>query len=479
MKKNNASSDFVHAVPTATGGEEEFVLEEMQTDSAWYALHKVGRNGRWFVRKELNGETRGKAVFERILRKEYELLTDLDHQNIVRAYRWIEGGDDKASAFEMQYVDGRTLSEFIEEQPSQERKIKVAQQLIDVVTYIHSKHVTHQDIKPSNILISLNGDRVKLIDFGLAHEEAMQMKLPAGTEEYIAPEVLNGGTADNISDLYSLGRVLLEMDISPRVNRLVKRHLLTSREQRIEDVNLMQQAFDKAIASRTMYWLIPAVGVAGLAIGLLINFSSRDKTIEANTQQPLVSTISRDTIRDTVVLASAIDSTHLSATANENTSVASLISEATVSSPSATEHVVEKNSVPENMPTEQVQKPTSPYGETKYPILDDNGRYKRVMDPNGIYFPIEHCISFEEYYQKQDPKPYTNGSGANLRMDVFLNADGRVSKVEIVDRSTRVAPTAEMENFAKKHALEVVRYIPAQDKDGKCVPYKTFRIYRF
>lgn len=270
MKRtNDISSGFVDAVPAATGGDEAVVTEEMRTASAWYVLHKVGRGGRWFVRKGLNEETHGRAVFERLLRREYELLADLDHQNIVRAYRWLDARGDVGSAFEMQYVDGRTLGEFLDEKPSRERKVKVARQLIDVVAYIHGKQVTHQNIKPSNILVAWNGDRVKLIDFGLAHDDAAQLKLPAGTEDYIAPEVLDGSTADSLSDLYSLGRVLLDMDISPRVNRLVRKCLLTDRERRILDAATLRQAFLKALQPNYKFILATAL-VSACCIALCI-----------------------------------------------------------------------------------------------------------------------------------------------------------------------------------------------------------------
>ena len=478
---NNTSSDFVNSVPTSAGGEEVFVLEPMQTDSAWYTLHKVGRNGRWFVRKGLNDETRGKAMFERILRREYELLADIDHQNVVRVYRWIEGKDGEGSAFEMQYVDGRTLREFIAEDPSRERKIKVVRQLLDALEYIHSKQITHQDITPSNVLVSWNGDRVKLIDFGLAHDEAAQLKLPAGTEDYIAPEVLEGSTADSLSDLYSLGRVLLDINISPRVNRLVKKRVMVDKEHRIEDANRLQSAFDKAVASRRMYWIIPAVAAAGFTTGLLVNLSLRDKTASSGKQQPLANEIVRDTIRDTVMLAGAEDSVNLYSAANEQATETAPAYDAASPSlvPPQTEISPEKTTPKEATTASQTPKPTSPYGETRFPILDEGGRYKRVMDANGIYFPIEHCVSFDEYYHRQNPKPYVNGSKAWIRTDVFLKEDGSVKDVTVTQRSTDVTPTEEMEKFAIKYARGVLHYVPAQDKDGKCVPYKTFHYFYF
>lgn len=89
----------------------------------------------------------------------------------------------------------------------------VFQQLINGLYYIHARHITHHDIKPSNIFISLDHDSnilVQLGDFGLAcplkktHEKAL------GTPQYAAPEQLRG-KCDQRSDIYSLGVILLEL----------------------------------------------------------------------------------------------------------------------------------------------------------------------------------------------------------------------------------------------------------------------------
>ena len=82
-------------------------------------------------------------------------------------------------------------------------------QLCDAITYIHSKGIYHRDIKPENILVEKHTNRVVLIDFGLADKTAFDiLKEPAGTTGYAAPEQLRQTTTDNLSDIYSLGKII-------------------------------------------------------------------------------------------------------------------------------------------------------------------------------------------------------------------------------------------------------------------------------
>jgi serine/threonine-protein kinase Chk1 len=96
-------------------------------------------------------------------------------------------------------------------------------QLVNAVTYMHSKGVAHRDIKPENVLLSAEGD-LKLSDFGLAalFKKDGQLRLcntVCGSPPYIAPEIVSGrrskradmldsGYAANICDIWSCGIVL-------------------------------------------------------------------------------------------------------------------------------------------------------------------------------------------------------------------------------------------------------------------------------
>lgn len=91
--------------------------------------------------------------------------------------------------------------------------IKIITELCSALQYIHSKQIVHRDLKPSNILITHNGNNIKLIDFSLSDcDDYDVLKLPAGTRYYLAPEIFQSGTSlDLRADIYSLGVIIGEM----------------------------------------------------------------------------------------------------------------------------------------------------------------------------------------------------------------------------------------------------------------------------
>ena len=79
----------------------------------------------------------------------------------------------------------------------------------------HAQGLVHRDVKPANILLETNVDRVMLTDFGLARavDDATLTRtgIIAGTPQYMSPEQANGDAVDHRSDLFSLGSVLYAM----------------------------------------------------------------------------------------------------------------------------------------------------------------------------------------------------------------------------------------------------------------------------
>lgn len=185
-------------------------------------LMKVRRQGRWFMLKGLNAEYRDQAAYLELLRKEYALMVELDHPGIVKAYA---KDVDKVlgPCIVMEYVDGVRLDEFLARKPSASARRKVLGQLVDALAYVHSKQVFHRDLKPGNILVTRNGNNVKIIDFGLSDADSYAvLKQSAGTPKYMAPEQRSGAVADCRSDIWSFGLLLRE--IFPRRYRRIASH---------------------------------------------------------------------------------------------------------------------------------------------------------------------------------------------------------------------------------------------------------------
>jgi serine/threonine protein kinase len=110
---------------------------------------------------------------------------------------------------QMEFIDGITLDQFLETNPPAAIRHRILEQLIDALSCLHERQIIHRDIKPSNILITRNGNTVKLIDFGVSDtDDYVTFKQPAGSMAYIAPEQLAGKTIDNRADIYAVGKII-------------------------------------------------------------------------------------------------------------------------------------------------------------------------------------------------------------------------------------------------------------------------------
>ena len=88
--------------------------------------------------------------------------------------------------------------------------IKVIREIVQGVKYLHSKHIVHRDIKPKNILFSLETNTIKLADFGLSCLENSQSRISSsqGTYLYMDPY---GNSDSKTIDIYSIGVVITEL----------------------------------------------------------------------------------------------------------------------------------------------------------------------------------------------------------------------------------------------------------------------------
>lgn len=206
------------------------------------ALYRGERAGQFRVFKCLKSQWRGQDLQEAILKKEFELGYPLRHPGICETYQYtfIE---PLGNCIEMEWVDGVTLSTFLKHNRLDDKQFrKLAGELCDALSYLHSHQTVHRDIKPSNIMVTHDGHCIKLIDFGLADSRrSALLKTAAGTKNYIAPEVLRGQAADVRSDIWSLGAVLREM--SPRRHRrAIGKCLETSPAKRYRSVQEVREA---------------------------------------------------------------------------------------------------------------------------------------------------------------------------------------------------------------------------------------------
>ena len=152
--------------------------------------------------------------FVRRFRNESKAIAVLSHPNIVKIYD--VGFTDKMQFIVMEYIDGITLKEFMEQQGILKWKDAVyfINQILRALQHAHDRGIVHRDIKPQNIMLFPDGG-IKVMDFGIARfarEEGKTLSDKAiGSVHYISPEQAKGDVTDERSDIYSTGIMLYEM----------------------------------------------------------------------------------------------------------------------------------------------------------------------------------------------------------------------------------------------------------------------------
>ena len=205
---------------------------------------KAKRYGRWWLLKGLNKQVANETAYIQRLRKELELLMQLEHHFVVSTVG-LEIVEDLGNCIVMEYVEGTTLKEWLREKHTYKDRKRIAIQLGEAVDYIHTKGIVHRDLKPENIIITKNGNNVKLTDFGLADSCSYAiLKQPAGTPQYMSPEQMQTAVADVRNDIYSLGIVYSEMNLGYGFKHIIHR-CLKPIELRYQNVSELRNAIRK------------------------------------------------------------------------------------------------------------------------------------------------------------------------------------------------------------------------------------------
>ncbi|MGC8943048.1 MAG: serine/threonine-protein kinase [Caldisericia bacterium] len=147
--------------------------------------------------------------------REAEIVSKMNHENITKVKDF--GVDDNKYFIVMEYVEGKTLSQLLEEKGKFEifEAIDIVIQILRALQYASENGVeAHRDIKPQNIMINKDG-LVKVMDFGIArvstaHTMTHEGSL-LGTPYYVSPEQAQGKSVDIRSDIYSVGITLYQL----------------------------------------------------------------------------------------------------------------------------------------------------------------------------------------------------------------------------------------------------------------------------
>ena len=195
---------------------QDYEIKEIIGKGAFGVVYKIKHKKTQMIRalKIVKKENLNFQDDEQLFLKEIEILSGLDHPNIMKIYEYFFDGDNY-------YI----ISEFIEggELLDQLHKITdycehsaavIMTQLFSAIYYLHSNNIVHRDIKPENIMLQIDKDNdlfIKLIDFGTANFSVKdKFTVQYGSAYYLAPEVLKQNYTSKC-DIWSCGVILYLM----------------------------------------------------------------------------------------------------------------------------------------------------------------------------------------------------------------------------------------------------------------------------
>ena len=266
---NNDHSEFI--VDSFEGITNQFSNFSLYRTTTLNRLVKAQRYGQWWLLKCLRKEVEDQPLYQEMLRKEFEVMIQLQHPNIVRTYS-MERVEPYGMCIVMEWVEGETLEDFLSKQGDRQARIKIIKEIVDAIGYMHQKDVVHQDLKPENILVTSACSSVRLIDFGLADAGSFSvLKKAGGTRGYVSPEQRNGEALDTRNDIYSFGVILKEMNMGRAFDKIAERCMepIDKRYQNVSELSkALEQAGERAKKDPKKIWLIISTVIALILAGV-------------------------------------------------------------------------------------------------------------------------------------------------------------------------------------------------------------------
>ncbi len=226
LAESNQRADGTHAqVATSPGG-----LGVGQVLRGRYRIVRLlGRGGmgevylvfdqvreRELALKRIHPQLANDASIKARFLHELNVNEKLTHPGIVRTYAVDEDPDTQTLFFTMEYVEGQSLEQRLQEARNARKDpplaitetVAILEALAEILDFAHKKGIVHRDLKPGNVMLTSQKE-VKLMDFGLA--KLLQENQPqhhtgfVGTVYYMAPEQMRGGQVSHTADIYALG----------------------------------------------------------------------------------------------------------------------------------------------------------------------------------------------------------------------------------------------------------------------------------
>jgi eukaryotic-like serine/threonine-protein kinase len=271
--------------------------------------------GRTVAVKILTPESCGDSDAKARFLREAKTAGNIVHDNIINIFDF--GIEQGRPFMVMEFLQGSDLRHALEKNQVGDlwTRIEIAILVARALEHIHALNIVHRDIKPDNVNIGPDG-RVKLMDFGIAKTEALNVTrtgFTLGTPAYMAPEQVRGQTPTPLVDVYAFGLLLYELltgirpidgksiveifqkvlqepiDMAPLERTgvdlslvdLIRRTLAKEPSERPQSMTEVRQSLEAFLAGAEAVpaaptpaarskWLIPAAAGGGLFVLLLI-----------------------------------------------------------------------------------------------------------------------------------------------------------------------------------------------------------------
>ena len=224
--------------PDCISSQEHIELLGLISEGRMFRIHKARRGTKYII---LKSAVHKDAMTTEFLRREYGLGSTLSHSCIVTTLGF-EEDTPAGPALILEYLEGVSLEEYIATHPTDSATDRIIDDILDGTDYLHHRGVLHNDIKPSNIVVSPHG-AARIIDFGLSiSDDSVYKGCMGGSQGYSAPEIMAGkGPAGAASDIYSIGLLIRQMS-GRKYRRIIDRCCRQSPAERYQSISALRRA---------------------------------------------------------------------------------------------------------------------------------------------------------------------------------------------------------------------------------------------
>lgn len=198
--------------------------------------------GEKVVLKWLKDQFKDKRQHVACLKREFSVGQKLDNPHIVKYFKLFED-EQKGWTIEREYVEGRSLADYIAERHPSGECVVILRQIAEALGYMHDHNIIYRNLTPSNVFVTAQGDQVKLVD--VRSLQADNLAVPYASIKYLAPELRDGTmTVDGRSDIYSLGILMKDMGMDLEYSDVIEHCTRYGRSERFLDTEEFMNALD-------------------------------------------------------------------------------------------------------------------------------------------------------------------------------------------------------------------------------------------